>query len=177
MATKRSRFYCDLCDKGYEFCSKYDRHLASSTHLNLEGTIKLQRNVENINPSVLPITLTVTPIHDKACGAIPEVPTESEDDTILDMREDEFSRETLEEDVCEDGSSSDLGMYIAILSVCESLIFCGCYVYETDINELLSGCVECEDYSPFSSKFHALAYMLVHSPRPMVKCIACTGVT
>lgn len=64
---------------------------------------------------MLPITLTVTPIHDKACGAIPEVPTESEDDAILDTREDEFNIETLEEDLHEDGSSYDLG--IAILSV------------------------------------------------------------
>ena len=40
---KRLSFYCDLCDKSYDFRSRYDRHLLSSTHRDLEGAIKLQR--------------------------------------------------------------------------------------------------------------------------------------
>ena len=39
---KRLSFYCDLCDKSYDFRSRYDRHLLSSTHRDLEGAIKLQ---------------------------------------------------------------------------------------------------------------------------------------
>ena len=38
---KRLSFYCDLCDKSYDFRSRYDRHLLSSTHRDLEGAIKL----------------------------------------------------------------------------------------------------------------------------------------
>ena len=53
MVAKRSRFYCDLCNKGYEFRSKYDRQLVSSTHLNLEDAMILQRNIE-YNECVLP---------------------------------------------------------------------------------------------------------------------------
>ena len=45
------------------------------------------------------------------------------------------------------------------------------YTCISDTNELeamLSVVTEGNDYAPFKSKIHALAYMLVHSPRPMV---------
>ena len=39
----------------------------------------------------------------------------------------------------------------------------------SDIEDILTTVPDSGDYSPFQSKFHALAYMLVHSPRPMVR--------
>lgn len=42
MATKRAKFVCQLCDKHYEFRSKFDRHLVSSGHRCLEETIHRQ---------------------------------------------------------------------------------------------------------------------------------------
>lgn len=42
-----------------------------------------------------------------------------------------------------------------------------------DIEALLNDLPEGDDYSPFQSKIHALSYMLLHSPRPMVGVIFC----
>ena len=39
---KRLKFVCELCDKHYDFRSKYDRHLVSSGHRCLEETIHCQ---------------------------------------------------------------------------------------------------------------------------------------
>ena len=39
----------------------------------------------------------------------------------------------------------------------------------SDLEEILQAVPETGDYTPFKSKFHALAYMLVRSPRPMVR--------
>ena len=38
----RSKFVCELCDKTYDFQSKYDRHLLSSGHCRLLETVQHQ---------------------------------------------------------------------------------------------------------------------------------------
>lgn len=42
MAERHCRFFCDLCDKKYDFQSRYDRHLASAGHRRLELLFKHQ---------------------------------------------------------------------------------------------------------------------------------------
>ena len=42
-----------------------------------------------------------------------------------------------------------------------------------DIEALLNSLPTGDDYSPFQSKIHALSYMLLHSPRPLVGVILC----
>ena len=41
MEAERSCFFCALCDKHYDFRSRFDRHLASSGHRMLEEIQKL----------------------------------------------------------------------------------------------------------------------------------------
>ena len=38
----------------------------------------------------------------------------------------------------------------------------------TELEELAELHVSSDDFSPFSSKVHALLFMLIHSPRPIV---------
>ena len=65
----------------------------------------------------------------------------------------------------ETASSDDIGRSDFILAL-YTLQLLDCF--DADFNELIRTGPECGDYSPFPSKLYALAYMLVHSPRPMV---------
>ena len=51
MAT-RSKYFCDLCEKNYDFKSRYDRHLASAGHRNLEELLNHQPVDETSDPAV-----------------------------------------------------------------------------------------------------------------------------
>ena len=51
MAT-RSKYFCELCEKIYDFKSRYDRHLASAGHRNLEEFLNHQPVDETSDPAV-----------------------------------------------------------------------------------------------------------------------------
>ena len=38
-------FYCDICDKNYNFKSRYDHHLISAGHIQLQQLLTLEREI------------------------------------------------------------------------------------------------------------------------------------
>ena len=75
---------------------------------------------------------------------------------------DHDSEENIEASICD-----ELGMHSVLYKKCVQLLLC--CTEPSDFDELLCEASECGNYSPFHSKSHALAYMLIQSPRPMVK--------
>ncbi len=49
------------------------------------------------------------------------------------------------------------------------LLKCILYTDDDELDDILTSIPEGSDYSPFPSRMYALAYMLVHSPRPTMK--------
>ena len=41
-----AEFYCDICDKNYNFKSRYDRHLISVGHIQLQQLLTLEREIQ-----------------------------------------------------------------------------------------------------------------------------------
>ena len=75
----------------------------------------------------------------------------------------------VEKGVYSDSDSSLVEPGIVLVSITNSCwMKVHCHIEQTDIEVLLSGLPDGNDYSPFQTKIHALLYMLLHSPRPMV---------
>ena len=60
----------------------------------------------------------------------------------------------------------NLVLLLSLCAVCFFMVFSS--IETSELEALLSILPEGNDYSPFRTKIHALAYMLMHSPRPMV---------
>ena len=60
----RFKFYCDICDKSYDFKSRYDRHLISAGHIQLQQVLCLEQEIQSdpTGTSIRSVNESSTPV-------------------------------------------------------------------------------------------------------------------
>ncbi|KAL5488729.1 hypothetical protein EMCRGX_G017714 [Ephydatia muelleri] len=150
--SEKARFYCPSCKLEFEFKNRYLRHLETARHKAYLQCVKIGEDTSTallVSPHVQPTDCGSSSPAANGLGSGPVV-TEGESCYIHVNDVDDF----------EGAFESDIIEPPAVVSAERE-------ESASAVDSSLSHLSEADLYKPFASKLLAMAYLIVHSPRPM----------